>query len=292
MEATVEVRSSEQPERPASLPERPLVQIEAGNKWAALDIKSLWDYRELLYFLTWRDVKVRYKQTMLGVIWVVLQPLMTMLVTTIFFGKLVRVPSDGLPYALFVFAGLLIWMFFAKALTQSGNSLVGNANLITKVYFPRLIIPMATVLSGLVDFAVSFVLLLVLMLYYHVSLTMGIFVFPVLVLLVTMLALGSGIWLAALNVKYRDVSAIIPFLVQVGMFVTPIYYPSSLIPPKWQWLIKLNPLTGIIENSRAALFGTPFDWHSLAVSAVLISALLLSALYAFRRLEKGFADFI
>ena len=292
MEATVEVRSSEQPKLQQSLPERPLVQIEAGNKWAALDIKSLWDYRELLYFLTWRDVKVRYKQTLLGVIWVVLQPLMTMLVTTIFFGKLVRVPSDGLPYALFVFAGLLIWMFFAKALTQSGNSLVGNANLITKVYFPRLIIPMATVLSGLVDFAVSFVLLLALMLYYHVSLTMGVFMFPVLVLLTTMLALGSGIWLAALNVKYRDVSAIIPFLVQVGMFVTPIYYPSSLIPPKWQWLIKLNPLTGIIENSRAALFGTPFDWHSLAVSAVLISTLLLSALYAFRRLEKGFADFI
>src|SRR5262249_39532824 len=155
----------------------------------------LWDYRELLFFLTWRDVKVRYKQTLLGVIWVVLQPLLTMLVTTIFFGKLVRVPSDGLPYALFVFAGLLIWMFFSKALTQSGNSLVGNANLITKVYFPRLIIPMATVLSGLVDFAVSFVLLLILMLYYQVSLTIGILMFPVLVLLTTTLALGTGMWL-------------------------------------------------------------------------------------------------
>jgi lipopolysaccharide transport system permease protein len=276
----------------AALPTEPLVEINAEPTGLALNLKELWTYRELLYFLTLRDVKVRYKQTLLGVVWVVMQPLMTMLITTIFFGRLVGVPSDNLPYALFVFAGLLPWMFFAKAITQSGNSLVGSANLITKVYFPRLIIPSATVLSGLMDFAVAFVLLVGLMIYYQVGLSANLLMVPVLVLLTAILALGAGMWLSALNVKYRDVAAIIPFIVQVGMFATPIYYPSSLIPEKWQWLIKLNPLTGIIENLRAALYGRPFAWPALMISAGLAALLLISSVYAFRRMEKSFADFV
>jgi lipopolysaccharide transport system permease protein len=292
METAAEIASSDIEKLQSSLPEEPVVEIKANRKWLAINLKEIWAYRELLYFLTWRDVKVRYKQTLLGVAWVVIQPLMTMLITTIFFGKLMRVPSDGLPYSLFVFAGLLPWMFFAKAITQSGNSLVGSANLITKVYFPRLIIPSATVMSGLVDFAVSFVLLVALMIYYGVSLSAGILMFPVLVLLTTILALGAGMWLSALNVKYRDVAAMIPFIVQIGMFVTPIYYPSSLIPEKWQWAIKLNPLTGIIENIRASLLGRPFDWQALAISAVIAFLLLISSAYAFKRMEKSFADFV
>lgn len=275
-----------------SLPTEPVVEISASRRRAPLNLREVWAYRELLYFLTWRDVKVRYKQTMLGVVWVALQPLMTMLVTTLFFGRLVGVPSDGLPYALFVFAGLLPWMFFSKAITQSGASLVGSANLITKVYFPRLIIPSATVLSGLVDFAVSATILVGLMVYYGVGLSLGLLMLPVLLLLLTMLALGAGMWLAALNVKYRDVAAVLPFIAQTGMFATPIYYPSSLLPERWQWAMRLNPLAGIIENLRAALFGRPFDWLSLGAAAAIALLLLLSSLYAFRRLEKSFADFV
>jgi lipopolysaccharide transport system permease protein len=280
-------------EKPSTLlPEEPVVEIKANQRWLALNLKEVWAYRELLYFLIWRDVKVRYKQTLLGVVWVALQPLMTMLITTLFFGKLVGVPSEGLPYALFVFVGLLPWMFFAKAISQSGSSLVSSSNLITKVYFPRLLIPSATVLSGLVDFAVSFTLLVALMIYYGVHLSLNILMFPPLVLLMTVLALGAGMWLSALNVKYRDVAAIIPFIVQIGMFATPIYYPSSLLPTKWQWLIKLNPLTGIIENSRAALLNRPFDWLALGISTAIALGLLLSSAYAFRRMEKSFADFV
>ena len=292
METAAEITASNAEKLQESLPEEPVVEIKANRKWLAINLKEIWTYRELLYFLTWRDVRVRYKQTLLGVSWVVIQPLMTMLISTIFFGKLMRVPSDGLPYSLFVFAGLLPWMFFSKAITQSGNSLVGSANLITKVYFPRLIIPSATVLSGLVDFAVAFVLLVGLMIYYGVSLSASLLMFPVLVLLTTILALGAGMWLSALNVKYRDVAAIIPFIVQIGMFATPIYYPSSLIPEKWQWAIKLNPLTGIIENIRASLLGRPFDWLALAISVVIAFVMLTSSAYFFRRMEKSFADFV
>jgi lipopolysaccharide transport system permease protein len=292
METAVEMASNSSHSPQMHVPQEPVVEIKANQKWLSLNLKELWTYRELLYFLTWRDVKVRYKQTILGIFWVVLQPLMAMLITTIFFGKLVGVPSDGLPYALFVFAGLLPWMFFSKGISQSGNSLVGSTNLITKVYFPRLIIPSATILSGLVDFAVSFVLLILLMFYYGVRLQAGMLMFPVLVLLTTILTLGAGMWLSALNVRYRDVAAIIPFVVQIGMFATPIYYSSSLIPQKWQWLMRLNPLAGIIENSRAALFGRPFDWQALAITTIIAFLLLISSAYAFRRMEKSFADFV
>jgi lipopolysaccharide transport system permease protein len=292
METVTEIASAKAENLQSGLPEEPVVEIQANRKWLAINLKEIWAYRELLYFLTWRDVKVRYKQTLLGVTWVVIQPLMTMLITTIFFGKLMGVPSDGLPYSLFVFAGLLPWMFFSKAISQSGNSLVGSANLITKVYFPRLIIPSATVLSGLVDFAVAFLLLVGLMIYYGVSVSASLLMFPVLVLLTTILALGAGMWLSALNVRYRDVAATVPFIVQIGMFITPIYYPSSLIPEKWQWAIKLNPLTGIIENIRAALLGRAFDWPAMAISVVMALLLLISSAYAFKRMEKSFADFV
>ena len=274
------------------LPEEPLVIIEPNKGWSALDLRDLWAFRELLYFLTWRDVKVRYKQTELGIAWAIIQPLFTMLVFTLFFGRLAGVPSDNIPYPVFAFAGLLAWTFFANAITNSGNSLVGSANLITKVYFPRMIIPGAAVAAGLVDFAVAFVILVLLMVYYGVMLTWSILMFPVVVLLTTLLALGMGMWLSALNVKYRDVRFALPFLVQLWMFVSPVIYPVSFLPAKFRWLLSLNPMTGIIEGYRSSLFGRPFNWIALAVSAAITLILLIYASYSFRRMEKSFADIV
>jgi len=272
--------------------DRPLVTIEPNKRWSADEVRDLWAYRELLYFLTWRDVKVRYKQTELGVAWAILQPLLTMLIFTIFFGKLARVPSDNIPYPIFAYAGLLPWTFFANALSNSGNSLVGSANLITKVYFPRLIIPGAAVAAGLVDFAIGFVILILLMIYYQVGLTWNLLMFPVLLLLTTLLALGMGMWLSALNVKYRDVRFALPFLIQLWMFVSPIIYPASFVPASLRWVLALNPLTGIIEGYRSSLFGLPFNWTALAISAGITLALLVYSAYVFRQMEKSFADII
>lgn len=274
------------------LPQEPLVIIEPNKTWSALDLRDLWAFRELLYFLTWRDVKVRYKQTELGVAWAIIQPLFTMLVFTLFFGRLAGVPSDNIPYPVFAYAGLLAWTFFANAITNSGNSLVGSANLITKVYFPRMIIPGAAVAAGLVDFAIAFVILIVLMIYYGVTVTWSILMFPVLVLMTTLLALGMGMWLSALNVKYRDVRFALPFLVQLWMFVSPVIYPASFLPAKYRWLLWLNPMTGIIEGYRSALFGRLFDWTALAVSTAITLMLLIYSAYSFRRMEKSFADIV
>jgi lipopolysaccharide transport system permease protein len=274
------------------IPEHPLVIIEAGKKWAPLDLRSLWAYRELLYFLAWRDVKVRYKQTALGVAWAVLQPLCTMLIFTIFFGKLAGVPSDGMPYAVFALAGLVPWIFFSNAVTASGNSLVSNANLITKVFFPRLLIPGAAVGAGLVDLAIGLILLLPLMVYYRTPLSWGIASLPLIVLLLALLALGVGLWMSALNVKYRDVRYALPFLIQIWMFVSPVIYPISFLPRRWRWVLLLNPLTGLIENFRAALFGKPLDAVGLLTSAVLTLVVLIYAAFTFRRLEKSFADIV
>lgn len=274
------------------LPEEPLVIIEPNRTWSALDLRDLWAYRELLYFLTWRDVKVRYKQTELGIAWAIIQPLFTMLVFTLFFGRLAGVPSDNVPYPVFAYAGLLAWTFFANAITNSGNSLVGSANLITKVYFPRMIIPGAAVAAGLVDFAIAFVILVLLMVYYGVMITWSILMFPVVVLLTTLLALGMGMWLSALNVKYRDVRFALPFLVQLWMFLSPVIYPASFLPAKYRWLLSLNPMTGIIEGYRSSLFGRPFNWIALAISAVITLTLLIYASYYFRRMEKSFADIV
>jgi lipopolysaccharide transport system permease protein len=274
------------------LPEQPLVIIEPNKAWGALDFRDLWAYRELLYFLTWRDVKVRYKQTELGIAWAIIQPVFTMLIFTLFFGRLAGIPSDNVPYPVFAYAGLLAWTFFANAITNSGNSLVGSANLITKVYFPRMIIPGAAVAAGLVDFAIAFVILVVLMIYYQVMVSWNILMFPVVVLLTTLLALGVGMWLSALNVKYRDVRFALPFLVQLWMFVSPVIYPTSFLPARFRWIIWLNPMTGIIEGYRSALFGRAFNWSALAVSTGLTLILLVYASYTFRRMEKSFADIV
>jgi lipopolysaccharide transport system permease protein len=267
--------------------------IEPRKSWAALDLRDVWAYRELLYFLIWRDVKVRYKQTALGAGWAILQPLLTMLVFTLLFGRLAGIKSDGIPYPIFAYAGLLIWTFFANAVTNSGNSLVGSANLITKIYFPRMIIPGAAVGAGLVDLAIAFLIQIVLMVYYHVAITSAILMVPILVLLATLLALGVGMWLSALNVKYRDIRYAIPFLIQLWMFASPVIYPESMLQGKLKYILRLNPLTGIIENFRVALFGhSNFDWNSLGISAAITFLVLIYSAYSFRRMERSFADIV
>lgn len=274
-------------------PDNVVVIIEPTKSWVPLRLGDLWQYRELLYFLTWRDVKVRYKQTVLGAAWAILQPLLTMLIFTLLFGELAGIPSEGIPYPIFAFGGLLIWVFFSNSVTNSGNSLVGSSNLITKIYFPRMIIPAAAVGAGLVDLALAFVIQIGLMAYYKVHLTWGLAMIPVLIVLASMLALGVGMWLSALNVKYRDIRYAIPFLMQLWMFSSPIIYPVSMVPAKWQWVLMLNPLTGIIQNFRIALFGKqPFEWKSLGVSALITVVVLVYSAFSFRRMEKDFADVI
>jgi len=288
--------NSSQVVRPAlpehNLPDEPLVIIKPGKSWGAVDFHDLWAFRDLFYFLTWRDVKVRYKQTVLGVAWAIIQPLFTMMIFTIFFGRLAGVPSDNIPYPVFAYAGLLPWTFFANAISNSGNSLVGSANLITKVYFPRLIIPAAAIGAGLVDLAISFLVLIPLMIYYGITLTWSALMFPVVVFLTALLALGVGMWLSALNVKYRDVRFALPFIVQLWMFVSPVIYPASFLPQRFRWLLALNPMTGIIEGYRSSLFGRAFDWGALALSALITLAVLVYASYAFHRMERNFADII
>ena len=274
------------------LPAEPLVVIQPTKRWSLLSFKDIWAYRELLFFLTWRDVKVRYKQTALGAAWAILQPLFMMIIFTIFFGRLAAVDSAGIPYPVFALAGLVPWTFFSNAITASGNSLVGSANLITKVYFPRLIVPAAAMLAGLVDFVLAFVLLILLMLYYHIVPTIQLLFLPVLVLLTALFSLGVGTWFSALNVKYRDVRFALPFLIQLWLFVSSVILPSSSVPPKWRWLLMLNPMSGIIEGYRSALFGLPFDWPALIIAAVLTFLVLLYAIYAFARVERSFADII
>ena len=277
-----------------TIPDNPLVVIEPSKSWVAINLRDLWAYRELLYFLTWRDVKVRYKQTALGVAWAILQPLLTMLISTLVFGRLggFGARTEGIPYPIFVYAGLLPWTFFSNAVTTSGNSLVGSANLITKVYFPRMIIPGAAVAAGLVDFFIAFVLLIGLMLYYKVALTWNLLVFLPLVLLTTLLAIAVGMWLSALNVKYRDIRFALPFIIQLWMFVSPVFYPSNILPEKWRLVFTLNPLTGIIDGFRSSLFGRPTNWTALGVSALIAILLLVYASYSFRRMEKTFADIV
>ena len=274
------------------LPAEPLVVIQPSKRWSTLSLNDIWAYRELLFFLTWRDVKVRYKQTALGAAWAILQPLFMMLIFTIFFGRLAGVASAGVPYPLFALAGLVPWTFFANAITASGNSLVGSANLITKVYFPRLIVPAAAMLAGLVDFLLAFLMLVILMFYYRVTLTVQILFLPVLVLLTALFSLGVGTWMSALNVKYRDVRFALPFLIQLWLFVSSVILPSTSVPQKWRWLLMLNPMSGIIEGYRAALFGLPFDWPALGIASALTIVVLLYAIYAFGRVERSFADII
>jgi len=277
--------------------ELPHVVIEPRRLFDKGHLLELWRYRELFYFLTWRDVKVRYKQTVLGAAWAVIQPLFNMLLFTLIFGKLAKLPSDNIPYPLFAFAGLLPWTFFANAVSSAGSSLVGNSHLVTKVYFPRLIIPAAAVLAVLVDLAFSLGLMAVMIAIYRVPLTANLLLLPFLVLITVALAFAVGTWLAALQVKYRDVRYIIPFLIQFWMFATPIIYPTSMLPQKFRFLFVLNPMAGIIEGYRVALLGginhSSFDWGGgLLLSATVTLGLLLYSAYAFRNMEKLFADVI
>jgi lipopolysaccharide transport system permease protein len=274
------------------LPEQPVVTICPSRTWVALNLRKLWAYREVFYFLMWRDIKVRYKQTLLGVAWAIIQPLFTMLIFWLFFGRLAGLPSDGIPYPLFAYSGLVPWTFVANAVSSGGNSLVGNPNLITKVYFPRMIIPCAAVGAGLMDFAITLLFLIVLMGSYGVVVTWSLAMVPLLIILTTLLALGVGMWLAALNVQYRDIRYALPFLIQLWMYATPIIYPASLIPAEWRWLLALNPLAGLVEGYRAALFGREWDWTALSISSSITLILLVSFAYAFRRMEKSFADVV
>lgn len=274
------------------LPDEPITVIEPSNQWRHIKLKDLWAYRELLYFLTWRDVKVRYKQTALGAAWAILQPLFMMIIFTIFFGRLAGVDSRGVPYPLFALAGLVPWTFFSNTITSSGNSLVGSAHLITKVYFPRLIVPAAAMLAGFVDFALAFLLLVILMVYYQVTLTVQVLFLPVLVLLTALFGLGVGTWMSALNVKYRDVRFALPFLIQLWLFVSSVILPSTAVPAKYRWILLFNPMSGIIEGYRSALFGLPFDWTALGIAAVLTILMLFYAVYSFGKAERSFADII
>jgi len=277
---------------PAQAP-LPVIRIEPSRGWVSLKLRELWEYRELLYFLTWRDVKVRYKQTVLGAAWAVIQPFFTMVVFSLFFGKLAKMPSDGIPYPIFAYAALVPWNFFAHGLSQSSDSLVGSANLIKKVYFPRLAIPIAAVLSGVVDFSIAFTVLLGMMAYFGIAPTGHVVWLPALLLLALVTALGVGMWLSALNVQFRDVRHTVPFIVQFWLFATPIAYPSSLLSEPWRTVYALNPMVGVVEGFRWALVGTQTaPGPMIGVSALAATALLVGGVFYFRRMEKTFADVV
>lgn len=274
-------------------PVKPTVRIEPAQGWLALELREVWAYRELLTFLVWRDVAVRYKQTALGAAWAILQPLLTMVIFTIVFGNFANMPSDNLPYPIFAYTALLPWNYFAQAINRSGGSLVGNANLISKVYFPRLIVPIAAAIAPLVDFVVAFVILIAMMLWFGVAPNWGVLALPLFLLLALLTALAVGLWLSALNVRYRDVAYTIPFLVQFWMYASPVVYPVSLVPEQWRLLFSLNPMTGVIEGFRWALLGKASpDFGVMAMSVLVVLGLLFSGLIYFKRMEQTFADVI
>jgi len=273
--------------------EMPVTRIRPSRGWISLNLRDLWEYRELLFFLTWRDVKVRYKQTVLGAAWAIIQPFFTMVVFSLFFGKLAKMPSDNIPYPIFSYAALVPWTFFANGLSQSSASLVGSANLIKKVYFPRLVVPISAVISGGVDFVLAFVVLLGMMFYFGIVPTWNVAWLPLLLLLALTTSLGVGLWLTAMNVQFRDVRYAVPFLVQAWMFATPIAYPSSLLNEPWRTLYGINPMAGVIEGFRWALLGTETTpGPIILVSALMSVGLLVSGAYYFRRMEKTFADVV
>jgi homopolymeric O-antigen transport system permease protein len=269
----------------------PHASIRPARGWTALELRELWQYRELLAFLIWRDIKVRYKQTALGAAWAILQPVFTMVVFSLFFGRLAKVPSDGVPYPVFAYCALLPWQLFAYALAESSNSVVANERLISKIYFPRLLIPIAGVLAGLVDFAIAFGVLILLMLHYGIIPTWTLATLPLFVLLAILTALAVGLWLSALNVQYRDVRYTVGFLTQIWLFLSPVAYPSSLVPERWRPLYGLNPMAGVVEGFRWALIGkTPSPGPMLAVSVIMVLLMLVGGLFYFRRMENSFAD--
>jgi lipopolysaccharide transport system permease protein len=281
---------------PPSVPitgELPVLIIRPSRGWVSLQLRDLWEYRELLYFLTWRDIKVRYKQTVLGAAWAVIQPFFTMVVFSIFFGSLAKMPSEGIPYPIFSYTALVPWTFFAHGLTQSSDSLVGSAHLISKVYFPRLVVPLSAVVSGVVDFVLAFVVLLGMMFYFHILPTANAVWLLPLLLLAFVTALGVGLWLSALNVQFRDVRYTVPFLAQFWMYATPIAYSSSLLPQPWRTLYGLNPMAGVVEGFRWALLGTQTaPGPIIVVSSLAAVGLLVSGAFYFRRMERTFADVV
>lgn len=271
--------------------------IRAARGLSALNLKDLWDYRELIYFLTWRDLKVRYKQTLLGFSWVILQPLINVVVFTVLFGQLLKVPTDGIPYPIFSFIALLPWLYFASALTRSSTTLVGSANLISKVFFPRMVIPISGVLSGLVDFLVSLIVLVVMMIFYKISPTINLLLLPLFLFLALLTALGFGLWLSALNVRFRDVNHLVPFIVEIWKYATPVIYGSMLIPESFRFLLWLNPMTGVVEGFRWAVLGSRyvenFNPGILFIFSISITlAVLISGIFFFRNTERTFADII
>jgi lipopolysaccharide transport system permease protein len=269
----------------------PLV-LSSTKGWLNLDLAELWRFRELLFFLTWRDIKVRYKQTALGAVWAILQPLLTMVAFTVIFGTIAKLPSEGLPYPIFTFTALLPWQLFAFSLTNSSNSLVGNQSLVSKVYFPRLVIPIASMLPGLVDFFISFAVLVVMMFAYHVPFTVRMLAAPLFLALTTVTALAAGLWLSALNVQYRDVRYVVPFLTTFWQYATPIGYSETLIPERWRLLYNLNPMTGVVTGFRWSLLGIGHIDQSVWISVGIVGALLVSGLMYFKRMEYSFADII
>lgn len=274
--------------------EVPSIILKPAVGWSALNLHDLWRYRELIYFMTWRDLKVRYKQTLLGASWAILKPFLTMVVFSIFFGNLAKVPSDGVPYPIFAYTALLPWELFANALSVASRSLVGNSNMITKIYFPRIILPLSSVLGGVVDFFVAFLILIGMMVYYQIAPTSAVWTLPLYLLLTLITALGVGLWLSALNVLYRDIGYITPFLTQFWLFITPIAYGSSLVPEQWQFLYALNPMVGVVNGFRWALLGTAQGAPSmtLLISTLVSLVILVSGLFYFRRMERLFADMV
>jgi len=272
--------------------EIPTIIIEPARSWLSLKLRDIWEYRELLYFLTWRDVKVRYKQTVIGFLWAIIQPFLKMVVFSIIFGSLAKMDSEGFPYPIFLYAGLLPWQFFASSVSRSGESVVGSANLIRKVYFPRLIIPIASIGACLVDFAISFIILIILMFYYNIIPTLSTFMVLPLVLATIFTALGVGMLISALNVAYRDFRYVLPFLVQIWMFLTPVIYPTRIIPENWRWLILLNPMTGIVDAYRSAILGKSFEWGNLGTSMGMAVVIFFCGLIYFRKTERYFADIV
>ncbi|HUQ31547.1 MAG TPA: ABC transporter permease [Pyrinomonadaceae bacterium] len=277
---------------PPLLPPEPTIKIRPESSGIISNLREVWAHRELLYFLIWRDLKVRYKQTLLGVAWVILQPLLMALIFAVFMGRLARVPSDSVPYAVFAYAGLLPWLFFSNSVASGSHSLVANNYVIAKIYFPRLVLPVAVVGVRLVDFLIAFSVLIGMMLYYGIHLTQSILMLPVVLTQITLFSLGMSIWFSALNARYRDVSAVLPVLLQLWMFMSPIIYPVSLVPPKWRLLYALNPVSGVIEGFRASLFGLEFNWTTLTISAVITLSTLLYFIYDFCRKQDSLVDVI
>ena len=274
--------------------ELPLFVNECRRGWKLVDLRELWHYRELGYFLCWRDIKVRYKQTVLGVLWAVLQPFLSMIVFTVFFGRLAGLDqhTGGVPYPVFVFAGLLPWTLFAQSLSRSSESVVASTNIVSKVYFPRMLIPIAATGACFLDFAISFVILIGLLLWYAVAPSAAVLLLPVFILLAVMTALGFGLLLSALTVAYRDFRHVIPFGIQIWLFLTPVIYPVAIVPERWRWLLALNPMSGVISGCRSAILNAPFDWTGIGVSAAVTVAVFLSGLAYFRKVERRFADII